>query len=193
MANEVKVKKTMVLLGSPRKKGNSAILANQIISGAEAVGSEVETIYIHGENIACCDGCDACQRPNAKGCHIDDDMQAIYPKLIEADAWVFAYPVYWFSVSAQIKLLLDRCYALHCYGDNPYAGKRIAIAMSYGGEDPFDSGGINALRMFQDIFNYVGSDIVGMVYGSGLAVGDIKANTALLKKAEDLGKKLVVG
>ena len=82
MATETKVKKTLVLLGSPRKKGNSTILANQIINGAEAAGSEVETIYLHGQNIGFCDSCDACKRPESKGCHIDDDMQAICPKLV---------------------------------------------------------------------------------------------------------------
>ena len=60
-------------------------------------------------------------------------------------------------------MLFNRCYALQCYGDNPWSGKRIAIAMSYGGGDPFDSGGVNGLRMFQDIFNFKGGKIVGMV------------------------------
>jgi len=65
------------------------------------------------------------------------------------------------------------------------------VAMTYGGEDPFDSGCVNALRTFQDAYNYVGAKIVGMVYGSAMEAGDIKSDKALLKEAKTLGAKLV--
>ena len=168
-------------------------MANAIISGAEAAGSAVETVFLHGEKIAPCDGCDACQRPESKGCHIDDDMQAIYPKLVDADAWVFAGPIYYAAVSAQTKLLLDRFHGLNCYGENPGSGKRIAIALTYGGDDLFHSGGVNAMHMFQDVFAALSSDIVGLVHGSAWSTGEIKVNTALLEKAEALGKRLAGG
>ena len=85
---------------------------------------------------------------------------------------------------------MDRCFALPAYKKNAFLGKRIAIAMSYGDTDPFTSGCINALRCFQDAFRYAGAKIVGMVYGSAMEAGEIKSNTALLKTAEELGKKL---
>ena len=88
---------------------------------------------------------------------------------------------------------MDRCFAFPAYAKNPFAGKRIAIAMSYGGEDPFDSGCVNALRTFQDAYRYVGSKIVGIIYGSAMDAGEIKANEALMKSAEELGRKLVRG
>ena len=138
------VKKVVVLLGSPRKKGNSAILAAQIAKGAKAAG-----------------------------------------------AWVIASPVYWFTMSAQTKIFMDRCFALPAYVKNPFAGKRIAIAMSYGDADPFGSGCVNALRTFQDAFNYTGAKIVGMVYGSAYGAGEIRANDVLMKAAGELGKELV--
>src|SRR3989339_973912 len=154
--------KVLVLLGSPRRKGNSAILADQISKGAMAGKAKVETIYLQGKNIAPCKACMSCQKKNSKGCSIKDDMQEIYPKLIEAAAWVIASPVYWFTMSAQTKIFMDRCFALSAYAKNPFLGKRIAIAMSYGDTDPFTSGCINALRTFQDAFRYTGSKIVGM-------------------------------
>jgi multimeric flavodoxin WrbA len=183
-------RKVLVLLGSPRKKGNSAVLAGEIVKGAEASGAQCEVLYIHGMKISPCQSCYVCQKKDSKGCAIDDDMQAIYPKLIEADAWVIASPVYWFTMSAQTKLWMDRCFALLAYGKNPFK-KKIAIAMSYGDTDPFSSGCVNALRTFQDSFRYVGAEIVGMVYGSALEGGEISKNTGLLKAAEDIGKKLV--
>jgi multimeric flavodoxin WrbA len=184
-------KKILVLLGSPRKKGNSTTLANQIVAGAESAGATAEKIFLHGKDISPCQACYACQRPDSKGCAIDDEMQPIYGKLIEADGWVIASPVYWFSMSAQTKLFLDRCFALPAYKKDAFTGKRIAIAMSYGDEDAFKSGCVNALRTFQDSARYVGANLVGMVYGSAEKPGEIKANDTLMRQAVALGKKLV--
>jgi multimeric flavodoxin WrbA len=183
-------KKVLVLLGSPRKKGNSATLAASITKGAESAGAQVDTIYLHGLDIAPCQSCYACQKADSEGCAIDDDMQGIFQKLISHDSWVIASPVYWFNMSAQTKLFMDRCFALPAYDKTAFAGKRIAIAMSYGDTDPFTSGCINALRTFQDAFRYVGARIVGMVYGSAMDAGEIASNTALMQSAEELGKKL---
>jgi multimeric flavodoxin WrbA len=183
-------KKVLVLLGSPRRKGNSALLAEAIARGAKAAGAAVKTLYLHGLSIAPCKACFACQKPNSRGCSIDDDMQAIYHKMLEADAWVIASPVYWFTMSAQTKLWMDRCFALPAYGKDPFEGKRIALALAYGGEDPFDSGCVNALRTFQDAYRYAGAEIVGMVYGSAMEAGAIRAQKALLKEAKELGRTL---
>ena len=191
MAKEERVPKVVVLLGSPRKKGNSAILAAQIAKGAKAAGAKVETIYLQGLKIAPCRSCYACQKEKSRGCAIKDEMQALYPKLLAAGAWVIASPVYWFTMSAQTKIFMDRCFALPAYVKNPFAGKRIAIAMSYGDADPFGSGCVNALRTFQDAFNYTGAKIVGMVYGSAYGAGEIRANDVLMKAAGELGKELV--
>ena len=183
-------KKILVLLGNPRRKGNSAILADEITKGAKSAGAKVETIYLHGKTITPCKACFTCQKKNSKGCSIPDDMQGIYLKLIEADAWVIASPVYWFNMSAQTKLFMDRCFALPAYQKEPFIGKPIAIAMTYGGEDPFDSGCVNALRTFQDAFGYIEAKIVGMVYGSAMDAGQIRSNEKVMKEAFNLGKKL---
>ena len=63
--------------------------------------------------------------------------------------------------------------------------------MTYGGEDPFDSGCVNALRTFQDAFGYLESNLVGMVYGSAMDAGQIKLNEKVMQEAFELGKKLV--
>ena len=190
MKTEDEARKILVVHSSPRKKGNSNTLANEIIKGAESAGAEVESVYLHGMDISPCNACYACQKKDSNGCAIDDEMQTIYPKLVECDTWVIASPVYWFNMSAQTKLFMDRCFALLAYADNPFAGKRVAIAMSYGDTDPFNSGCINALRSFQDAFNYVGAKMVGMVYGSAEAPGEIESNADLMQRAESLGRKL---
>jgi len=190
MQNEIKV---VTLLGSPRKKGNSTTLASQIIKGAESNGAAVDTVFLNRLKIKPCQGCYGCQKPDAKGCVVDDDMQTIYPKLREADRWIIASPVYWFSMSAQTKLFMDRCFAMwnDARGENWLKGKKIAIAMSYGDSDAFNSGCVNALRSFQDAYAYVGARIVGMVYGSAESPGEIASNAALMTQAEKLGKQLM--
>ena len=183
----------LILLGSPRKRGNSAILAEQIASGARRGGAKISTVFLHELNIQPCRGCWKCRKPGSPGCAIQDDMQPVYRQMVAADAWVIASPVYWFTVSAQTKLWMDRCLALPAYGNDPFAGKRIAIALTYGGQDPFDSGCVNALRTFQDAYRYTGSTLVGMVYGSAMDAGAIRKNRPVMKEAQELGKELVAG
>jgi multimeric flavodoxin WrbA len=188
----MEVIKVVVVKGSPRKDGNSAILADQVVAGAESVAAKVDVFYLHGMDIQPCDACEACQATAEDECIVDDDMQKIYPKLRDADALVIASPVYWFSVSAQTKLFIDRCYALG--GDSPWRhaleGKKIGIVLTYGDSDPFNSGAVNAIRTFQDAYSYIGAEIVGMVYGSASNVGEIRTNRKVMSDAIELGKKI---
>jgi len=184
--------KILAFFGSPRKKGNTTVLANQIILGAESRGAEVERVYLHGLNIKPCQGCYACQAKDSKGCVIDDDMQDVYSKVAKADALIIASPVYWFTMSAQTKIFMDRCIALYSENneESRLYGKKIAIAMTYGDKDAFSSGCVNALRTFQDIYNFVGSDITGIVHGSAEKPGEIADNAELMQDAQTLGKEL---
>ena len=192
MANKI-----IIVKGSPRKNGNSAILAEQVAAGAEAVGAEVKSFYLHGMDIQPCDACDACQGVADLDCVIEDDMQILYPKLREADAVVYASPIYWFTVSAQMKLFMDRCYGLGGDSDeieyHALAGKRIGIVLTYGGDDPFDSGAVNAIRTFQDMFNYIPAEIAGIVYGYASDAGKIRQNQEVMKEAYELGRELGSG
>ena len=193
MRDDEKPKSVLVLLGSPRKKGNSTTMARQITKGAESMGAQVETLYLNGMHISPCQGCYYCQQEERPGCAVNDDMQTVYPKLLESDAWVIASPVYWFSMTAQTKIFMVRCFAMFrdTAEQSPFFNKRIAIAMSYGDSDAFNSGCVNALRSFQDAYNYVGARIVGMVYGRPEKPGEIMSNQGLMQQAEELGRKLV--
>jgi multimeric flavodoxin WrbA len=183
-------KRIVVLLGSPRKKGNSARLAEHLSKGAKSKGAKVESFYLNGMNIKPCQGCRSCQKENAKGCIIKDDMQALYPKIKEADVIVIASPVYWFNISAQTKVFIDRCYAIGVGERNAFSGKHFAFLLSYGDADAFSSGAVNALRSFQDMCDYLGAEIVGMVYGSADQPGEIEKNRGVMKEAYLLGCQL---
>jgi multimeric flavodoxin WrbA len=182
--------KVLIVIGSPRKKGNSATLAGQVAAGAASAGAEVETVFLQDMDIRPCTACDACLKGPDPDCVIDDDMQILYPKIQEARSIAIASPIYWFTVSAQTKLFMDRCYAFEGPGGSALRGKRIGIVLTYGDSDPFNSGAVNALRTFQDAYAYIGAELVGAVYGSASKPGEIGANEALMAKAYQLGARL---
>ncbi|HNW86363.1 MAG TPA: flavodoxin family protein [Candidatus Limiplasma sp.] len=97
-----------VLVGSPRKGGNTETLADALIAGARSAGAEVVKFTVRGKKIAPCVNCDYCQTHDR--CAIDDDMPEVYTLLSNTDALVFASPVYFYNLSAQLKALIDRLY-----------------------------------------------------------------------------------
>lgn len=183
----------LIANGSPRKNGNSVILAEQVAAGARSAGAMVESVFLHRMNIQPCNACDACRDDSDGGCTIQDDMQILYPKLQRADAIVIASPIYWFTVSAQTKLFIDRWYALEGQPGNALAGKQIGVVLTYGDSDPFTSGAVNAIHTLQDICRYIGADVAGIVYGSASKEGEIQSQPGLLEKAYQLGQKLGAG
>lgn len=200
-------RKIIIVEASPRNNANSTLLAREVASGARSLGARVETIHLHGMDIRPCAACDACQESLEKMCIIDDDMKTLYPRLSEADAIVYATPIYWFTVSGQIKLFMDRCYALTHMGTEPgeeggdsvpvmetsLGGKKFGVVMTYGDVDPFVSGAVNALRTFQDMARFLGSEIAGFVYGSALSPGEVAGNSSLMHQAHALGRHLAQG
>lgn len=183
-------RKIMIIQGSPRKNGNTATLSKAVAAEAEKNGAQVEFVILSNLNIKFCTACDHCQKDNSDGCIIKDDMTALYPKLEEADSIVFATPVYWFNMTAQIKTFIDRLYAVGVEEKNIFKNKDMAALLCYADDDPFNSGAVNALRSFQDIFNYLGAVNAGMVYGSAGDPGEINKNLEVMTKATALGKKL---
>jgi multimeric flavodoxin WrbA len=184
-------KRVLILAASPRKNGNSTILALEAAEGVKAEGGEADVVPISHLKIAPCNACDSCITKPEVGCVIKDDMQPLYQKIKDTQGIIFATPVYWFNISAQMKLFIDRAYAIQGKGNWAFTGKDVGVILTYGDEDVFASGGINALRSFQDICAFTKANLVGTVYGSVDKAGDVQTNGKLLKKAYDLGKKLV--
>lgn len=101
--------KVLGICGSPRLHGNTEVLLSRALAKAQEGGAEIELVTVSGKTISPCDACNACAKTGK--CHINDDMQDIYPKLLEADGIIFSSPVYFWSISSQAKALIDRCYA----------------------------------------------------------------------------------
>ena len=105
------MKKVIVISTSLRVASNSDMLADKFIEGAQAAGNEVEKITLSGKSIGFCKGCLACQKLGK--CVIDDDANAIMQKVLEADVVCWATPIYYYEMSGQMKVLIDRMNAMY--------------------------------------------------------------------------------
>jgi multimeric flavodoxin WrbA len=101
--------KVLAISASPRKGGNSDVLCDQFLKGAEENGHQTEKINLADKNISPCIACYGCAK--TKTCVKKDDMAEILQKIIDADVIVLSTPVYFYSMNAQMKIMIDRCYA----------------------------------------------------------------------------------
>ena len=100
-------KKILVVSASPRKGGNSDLLCDEFIKGAESSGHRVEKVFVNDMDINYCRGCGACE--NTHKCAQKDDMADILDKIVSSNVVVLASPVYFYTVSGQMKTFIDRC------------------------------------------------------------------------------------
>jgi len=118
-------KKIVVITGSPRKNGNSFAMTEAFIKAAEAKGHIVTRFDAAMRKLGGCHACETCFS-TGKACTFDDDFNTIAPAILEADAVVFTTPVYWYSIPAQIKCVIDRIFSF-VVGGKDIAGKECAL------------------------------------------------------------------
>ncbi len=174
-----------ILNGSPRKGGNTDVLTEQAALGAVAGGATVEKVYLADYRIEPCDACDACLR--TARCKKDDDMRPLYEKIWWADAFIIGTPVYWWGVSAQTKLFIDRWYAL-VERREALAGKPLAVIAPHGDASPHTAD--HVFGMFREIAAYRDMPLVGTQWAVGRPRRQAATNTAAMAEAFELGKKI---
>ena len=118
-------KKIVVITGSPRKDGNSFAMTDAFIKAAEGKGHTVTRFDAAMKHVGGCRACETCFK-TGKACSFDDDFNTIAPAVLEADAVVFTTPVYWYSIPAQMKGVIDRLYSF-CVAGKDIAGKECAL------------------------------------------------------------------
>ena len=102
--------KVLGICGSPRREGNTELLLRELLRGSRDKGAEVEEVMLRDLKITPCLEIYACRKDGK--CPIHDDMETLYPKLVEADVVALASPIFFYAVSAQAKALIDRCQAM---------------------------------------------------------------------------------
>ncbi|MGN0689859.1 MAG: flavodoxin family protein [Oscillospiraceae bacterium] len=176
-------KKVLILSGSPRKGGNSDLLCDEFMRGAIESGNEAEKIRIAEKNIGYCKACYACKKDGI--CAIKDDMTEILEKMHSADVIVLASPVYFYSIDAQLKAVIDRTVSQWTKLKN----KEFYYIMTAAEDSKtvMDCT-LECMRGFAVCLD--GSVEKGVIYGKGVyEKGEIK-NTTAFKQAYEMGKTI---
>ena len=176
-------KKVLIISSTPRKGGNSDKLCDAFADGAKEAGNKVEKVRIADMKIGYCTGCYACQKTGK--CAIKDDARSVIDKMMAADVIVLASPVYFYSICAQLKALIDRTVVVYPNLTN----KRFYYLLTMADTDrtKFD-GPIAALRGFLDC--YEGSKEAGMVCADVVYELCAISGTKFLTEANKLGKSV---
>ena len=174
----------MILSGSPRKGGNSDILCDEFAQGAQEAGNEVEKIRVENNNTPPCSACYYC-RDHGGACVYKDDMAAILQKMIDADVLVLASPVYFYSIDAQLKAMIDRTVARWLEVKNKEFYYIVTMA-----DEPRQSAD-TTLACFRGYAECVeGAVEKGVIIGSGVyEPGNVK-NTPAMEQAYKMGKNV---
>ncbi len=184
----------LVLLGSPRKKGNSEILVEAICRGIEGEGGSYEVVRLASLELSPCIGCGGCDQTGH--CVVEDQMTPLYEKIESARRVILASPIYFYSITAQAKAFVDRCQAL-------WNRKHLQVEKGTWQQDPDRKGYLVAVAATRGERVFEGAiltmkyayDAMGLVYGGEFLVrgvdkrGEMARQTETLKKAEEFGRQ----
>lgn len=184
--------KVLGILGSPRIGGNSDILLEEALKGARDEGAEVEKIVLAQKKISGCLDCDKCDETGV--CAIQDDMAEIYQKILDSGCLIHSVPVYFWSMTSQMKAYLDRWCALfdanwrwHNHVWDRMKNKRIGVITVCGDPDPHTADPI--VRSFENTARFGRLHWIGAVQASAGAKGEVNKDTNAMRLAYELGRK----
>lgn len=178
------MKNVVIINSTPRIGGNSEILANEFARGSKDAGHNVEVINLRELNLNYCIGCYACHKTGK--CFHKDEMNNLSEKLLSANVLVFATPVYYYSMSGQLKVFIDRLV--------PYYEKIRAdiylIASQWDTDKEIMENTFNAIRGCT-VHCFENCEEKGLIYGVGLSdIGDAEKDTKSMKQAYEMGKNV---
>lgn len=178
------MKKIIIVTSSPRKDGNSEMLAKKFAEGALSAGNEVKFIAVRDVDLKFCTGCMYCQTHDK--CVLNDGMNALYKDFENADVLVFATPVYYYAVSGQLKTFLDRLNPLY-----PRANKFKEVYLLATAADDNEiamNGSVSDIQGWIDCFD--GVELKGVLRGVGVGDRGEINNTDFPAKAYEMGKNV---
>lgn len=187
--------KVVGFVGSPRKKGNTAAVVNEVLRGAQEAGAETKVFNLNELAIRGCQACYRCQTQEGR-CVQTDAMAPLYDEIYSADAVVIGSPIYMFQITGQTKLFIDRLFALLYQQDgrpgnfrNKIAGKKVVTVFSHGQPDsaPF----VSHFDLTEGVLAFLGFKVQGRIVAAGMRrEGEVKANAAIMEKAYGAGLSL---
>jgi multimeric flavodoxin WrbA len=187
--------------GSPRKNANTATLVEAVLNGAAGKGAETRLVSLNELNMKGCQGCEACKKKPGQ-CAYKDDLTPLLEEIKECDAIVLGSPIYWFRVSAQLKMLIDRFYCYMGEQTDPETGertpyfvfppaKKFVIVTSQGDEDPaLYQQTLDWLNLVATVMSASSTKFITHC-GSENDKDSARNNVELMAKAESIGASLV--
>jgi multimeric flavodoxin WrbA len=181
------VGKVLGIVGSPRRGGNTEILVDEVLRGAEDAGVQVEKVILNRLDIRPCLGCDTCRREGA--CIQKDDMQNLVSKMEQHRVWVLGTPVYWWGPTAQFKAFIDRWYGVE-YGARQrelFKDRRTILVIPL--EDTNPGTARHTVGMLTDVLNYLDMELFATLVAPGvLEKGKVHEYPDLLGQAWRAGR-----
>lgn len=190
------LRRVVAISSSPRRRGNSRLLAEAVLEGAAEMGSQVELIHVADHVRAFLRNCRECRRDDGS-CSIPDDYREVFfSTILPADAVVLATPIWWYGMSGLLKTFLDRmfCYVAASYPDHEKVhrqlmGKRLALVLS--AEESNLSARLAVVLQVQELCRYLHFSLVGVVTGIGNATGETRDDpNSPIGGARELGRRL---
>lgn len=189
-------KKLLILVGSPRRSGNSATLAAAVQRGAEAAEIEVSLRFIDDSTSHFLRDCRQCRLPNGE-CAIEDNYRALFfDDFLPADGVIFCSPVYWYGLSAQTKVFFDRtfCYYSASYPDSAQVMERMTrkrIGLVLASEETYPGASLGIVHQIQEYCRYTHSEFVGVVRGIGNSRSEVMCDPGdPIMVAKQLGREI---
>lgn len=178
------MKNLEIVIGSPRKKGNTVILVNQLLDSIVNQNLNSEKSFLYDMEIEPCTDCRGCKKGDLD-CVISDDATALYSKLENSDIILFGTPIYWFGPSGKMKLLIDRLRPY--YLNRKLEGKKAALILPAAvGEKDCDL----TIEMFKRIFNTLGIEYLGAVTAKGNDIGEVTEDLTAIENIKKLALTL---
>ena len=175
--------KILVLTGSPRKNGNSATLADHFIKGAKEAGHEVVRFDAAFKKVHPCIACNSCGMNGP--CVFKDDFEFVRKHIVEADCVVFATPMYYFGISAQLKAVIDRFYAIN---GSIHVPKKAVLLMTYANTAASEAVPIQS--HYEVLLKYLGWTDAGQIIAPGVWPAGAIRHTPFPEQAYRLGKSI---
>lgn len=177
--------KILLVQGSPHKKGSSNILVEQFMERAKAAGHTVSVFDAAHANLHPCNGCEACGMSG--DCVLHDDMEKARQSVLSSDMLVFVTPIYYFGMSAQFKMFIDRFYSF----TTELSSKGMKTALITASWDTDDEAVAYLREHYQKICRYMHFQDQGMILGTGCGTPDMTRHTDFPIQAYELGKSIM--
>ena len=184
------MKNVVIITGSSRKNGNSELLAKAFMEGAQQAGHNAVLFETKDKKLSPCIACDTCFS-KGQACSISDDFNELAPVLEKSDTIVFCTPLYWFTFSSKIKMIIDKMTS-YTIGKRELKNKESVLMVCAGLDSKYFKGSIfdGIIKSFELMLEYMKWKNAGILTVSNVQkIGDIK-KTDGLNKAKEMGKNI---